>query len=353
MADVTEGLGTPDAGEEVNSDHGFEAAMAAKVGKTEEFEGREPTLSTSIAEGLIEAGAGASAIEEPEVEEVEEDDLEEQEEQEEPEEESAPDPWQVRYEEAQKVIGRQGNELGQERQARQALEQRFAAYEARSAPSSQLSGEQVQEVADDMIVEHGEVQAALSALNQDPSERLYKAVMRSWAMEDPIAAQDFNLEYREAKRGASQPQGPTTDPWVEGQKQAASITAAFSQVKEEAKDWDTIESFMLPALEEVPQRVASMVGSRDPEERLDGVRIVADRARLLSNGSTASVKAKQAEVSKAKKKSATVVSGSMRPVATPTATGANMTSEERQAEFKKQLMAQETTSVHEGLTYAK
>lgn len=380
MANVAEGLGTPAPGENVNSEAGFEAALAAKTGRTEELEGREPSLSTSIAEGLVEAGTAAArdeggrfAASEPEEQEGEEETPADDEEQEdEGDGELSPEVQNLlakhdgnaeaalaealeRHKNAESLIGRQGNDLGKLREELAELRgevkaQRELAPAAQQQQAQPLSTEEIEE----MIAEHGGQAVALWAVNNRPD--LYDRVHRIWRVDEPDDAADFRLEYKlhqqrlelEAARApANQP-----DEWVAAQKQQATINQALAAVSSEAEDWDAIAPHMLAALEQVPQRVAAMIVSTDPEERLDAVRIVADKARILSVGKAAA-KTKQTEAATARKKSATVASGSLRPAGKPGGGSEEMTSEERQAAFKKALLAEQTTSVNEGLTYAK
>lgn len=373
MANVAEGLGTPAPGEEVNSEAGFEAALAAKTGRTEELEGREPTVSTSIAEGLVEAGTEAAAAEE--VEEVEETPAE-GEEQEEVEDEGDPSPdvqallekhdgdaeaalaeALERHKNAESLIGRQGNDLGKLREEIAELRGEVKAQRELAPAAQQQAQPMSSEDLEEMVAEHGGQAVALWAVNNRPD--LYDRVHRIWRVDEPDDAADFRLEYKlhqqrlelqAAQAAATGQQQP--DEWVAAQKQQATINQTLAAVSTEAEDWDTIAPHMLAALEQVPQRVAAMIVSADPEERLDAVRIVADKARILSVGKAAAT-TKQKEAATARKKSATVASGSLRPAGKPEGGSEEMTSEERQAAFKKALLETQTTSVSEGLTYAK
>lgn len=372
MANVAEGLGTPAPGENVNSEAGFEAALAAKTGRTEELEGREPVLSTSIAEGLVEAGTEAAAAEE--VEEVEETPAEGEEQEVEDEGEPSPDVAALlekhegdaeaalaealeRHKNAESLIGRQGNDLGKLREEIAELRGEVKAQRELAPTAQQQAQPMSSEDLEEMVAEHGGQAVALWAVNNRPD--LYDRVHRIWRVDEPDDAADFRLEYKlhqqrlelqAAQAAAGTQQQP--DEWVAAQKQQATINSTLAAVSTEAEDWDTIAPHMLAALEQVPQRVAAMIVSDDPEERLDAVRIVADKARILSVGKAAAA-TKQKETATARKKSATVASGSLRPVSEPGGGSEEMTSEERQKAFKKALLETQTTSVSEGLTYAK
>jgi hypothetical protein len=378
MADVNEGLGTSEAGESVNSEAGFEAAMAAKVGRSEELEGREPRMGTSIAEGLEVAGepkrdeAGRFAAEAPEPEAVEPE--EPTDEVEEPEGETPDelaallaqhdnDPLKAlaaveeRRKNAESLIGRQGNDLGEERRAREALEARLAALEQSTtqpmtaAPA--LSTEQIEE----MVSTEGGFNAALWAVNNRPD--LYEKVHRAWALEDPDAAADFRLDYKlhlqQQAFDARLAQVQAPDPYLVSQKTQAGINSTLSTLADEVGDeWKTIAPHMMTALESVPQRVLAMVNSEDGEERLDAARIVADKARLLAGSELrAAAKAQQAAAGTERKKAATVLGAGQRPAAPAAAEGQAPDRDAAIAAFKKELLGTETTSVNEGLTFAK
>lgn len=381
MANVAEGLGTPAPGENVNSEAGFEAALAAKTGRTEELEGREPTVSTSIAEGLVEAGTTAARDEQTgrftpagEEQEGEEETPAEGEEQEEVEDEGlSPEVQSLlekhdgdaeaalaealeRHKNAESLIGRQGNDLGKLREELAELRGEVKAQRELAPAAQQQAQPMSSEDLEEMVAEHGGQAVALWAVNNRPD--LYDRVHRIWRVDEPDDAADFRLEYKllqqrqelQAAQAATGTQQP--DEWVAAQKQQATINATLGAVSTEAEDWDTIAPHMLAALEQVPQRVAAMIVSDDPEERLDAVRIVADKARILSVGKAAAA-TKQKETAVARKRSATVASGSLRPAGKPEGGSEEMTSEERQAAFKKALLETQTTSVSEGLTYAK
>ena len=380
MPDVAEGLGTPEAGEEVNAPGGFEAAIAAKVGRTEELEGREPILSTSIADGLVEAGTAAERDAagrfKPAAEQEEEGKLAEDEgttDEGEPEDELSPEVESLlekhggdaeaalaeaiqRHKNAESLIGRQGNDLGKLREEIAELRgevraQRELAPTAATQEQPPMSNEELEE----LVAEHGGQQVALWAVNERPD--LYERVHRIWRVDEPDEATDFRLEYklhqqRLELQKAQAPAGVQQDEWVVAQKQQAAINSSLATFASEAADWDTIAPHMTAALEQVPDVIAQMVASEDPQVRLDGISIVADKARILSVGK-AQATAKTKELATARKKSATVASGSLRPVSPAAGSEEEITSEERQRRFKEELLKTQTTSVSEGLTFAK
>ncbi len=377
MANVNEGLGTPEAGESVNAPGGFEAALAAKVGRTEELEGREPVLSTDIAAGLVEVGTTPrsedgrfKSADEVEEEETPAEDEEEVEEEEGAEEGLSPEVQSLlekhggdaeaalaealeRHKNAESLIGRQGNDLGKLREELAELRGEVRARSeqpATPAANQALSTEDLEE----MVSEHGGLQAALWAVNNRPD--LYEKIHRIWRVDEPDEAADFRLDYKlhqqRQELTAQQPAAPQTDEWVAEQKRQATINSSLATFASQAEDWETIAPHMTAAIEQVPAIVAQMVASQDPQERLDGIAIVADKARILSVGK-AQVSTKQKETATARKKAATVASGSLRPAGKPEGGSEEMTSEERIKRFKEELSKTQTTSVSEGLTYAK
>lgn len=370
MANVNEGLGTPAAGENVNSESGFESALAEKVGRTEELEARPDVPSTSVADGLVVAGTEPKPAPESEVE-LEDEDTPDDDEDAGGSSEleallekhggnaiAALAEVEDRRKNAESKIGQQGNEMGQLRreldELRGEVKTRIELAPTQTAPLPSVSADDLEE----MIAEHGGMNTALWAVNNRPD--LYDKVHKIWRVEEPDEASDFRLDYKlhvqkqELEKATATAAGQP-DEWVASQKQQALINQALSAVQAESpEDWPLIADHMLAALEQVPQRVAAMVVSDDADERLDAVRIVADKARIISGAHlSAEGKKKTNELALERKKSATVASGSMRPVTPPGSENGEMTSEERQAAFKKALMETETTSVTEGLTYAK
>lgn len=382
MANVNEGLGTPEPGENVNSEAGFEAILAQKVGRTEELEAREPQLGTDVAAGLTEGTAAARDAAgrftaQADEEATEEETLEEPEDEEQEVEEGedgdvspeleallakhngdalkAMAEIETRRKNAESKIGEQGNAMGQLRRELDELR-----GELRARTETQPVGQQnlpdipVDKI-EEMIEEHGGLNVAIWAVNNRPD--LYERVHRVWRVDEPDEAADFRLDYKlqqqrlelEKSRGGAQP-----DEWVASQKQAAAINQTVEDFASKTADWQAVAPHMLAALEQAPARVQKMVNSEDPEERLDGVSIVADKARLLAAGKLgATAKEKQTAAARERKKSATVASGSLRPTGPPGSDSEEMSSEERIKAFKKELMETETTSVSEGLTYAK
>ena len=122
--------------------------------------------------------------------------------------------------------------------------------------------------------------------------------------------------------------------------------------------WAHIAPKMIEALETMPKNVGEMIASNDPEARLEGARLVADRAARMAGpmaaapAAAATTTEEGVPASVARKLSgASVATGALRPAAVVPAT--EQTKEEAIAAFKKELLETETTNVASGLTYAK
>lgn len=277
------------------------------------------------------------------------------------------------------LLGRQGQELGEKR----ALEDKVtklegmvevltASRQAESAvsPLAGLSDDQVEERATSLVSDKGYATAATEAANlahTTGDERLYRDVFEAWQLEDPFTAVDFHNDFRnwqrEQRTAAAAPAAVAEEPWVADARQNAlnnTIEQSFQALAAERggkEGFGPIAPFMDAALDQMPENVAAMIASTDPEARLSGLRIVADRATLLAGASvetTPAAEVKGTEPSpevQRKLSGAAVATGALKPPAQRTDAPQNR--EEAVAAFKKELMETETTSVASGLTYAK
>lgn len=381
MSSIAEGITEAGAEENVNSESGFEAALARKTGATLP-EGRQAT-DTSVADGLETVEPGTQPRDgvgrftaQADTPDADEPDTSEEET---PEDEGDPlhdDPavaaFLARHNgdtdaalraavEAQSLIGRQGNELGTLREQQARLEGQLQALMAQGQQPQMAPVQLTAEDIENMVEEHGGLETARwAAANGDRS--LVDAVVRVWkdVDADPFDALAFRQDYllyeqeqrRAAEAAAQQPPAASpTDAWVQSQVQTQAITSTLDAFSTEAKDWEAIAPHMLTALEQVPKRIAALVTSDDPEERLDGVRVVADKARALAaveRSASPAASSGRADAVRA----AQVVTGSLRP-SPQRQSGEPKSSAEIHAEFKKALLETETTSVSEGLTYGK
>ena len=275
--------------------------------------------------------------------------------------------------EAQSLIGRQGAELAQTREAMAELKGRVDALTATTtAPQApQMSDEDIEEAAAQQIAQRGFEGAATEAANLsiklNGDERLLRSVYDQWVLEDTWAANNFLADFRAWQRSqAATPATAEPDAWVEEQKTTQGMNATFAALMSEiGKDAfaaiTTVaegqeSSALAQSLDQQPKAVIDLVTSDNPEDRLAGTRIVADRAMLLV-GATATPAA-VTEVTEPgmpesvarKLAGAAVATAGLRPV-TPAQGGEETSREDAIKQFKQEIVAAETTSVASGLTY--
>lgn len=386
MPSVSEGLSTPGLEENVNSESGFEAALARKAGTTEVLEAREPELSTSIAEGLtvgtddpirdLQGRYAAAAGDTPEEDEDTPDEG--------TDEGAAPDldpsvaallekhggdpvaalaELNERFTNAQTVIGRQGNELGQVRTEVAELRGRVEGIASVTAqqPQQQLTADDISE----MVASSGGASTAMWAV-QNGDDNLVEAVVREWAKQnelegegtfEPLAFRQDWLAFK-AKQAQPAPQvTPQRDPYAQRLEQVDQMSGALGVLQSQSADWDTFAPHLMAALEASPKAVLEMVNSHDPQVQLDGMSLVADKARVIASTTAAATTASgdaAREAATQRKLAAQVATGSLRPVAGERDAGTEeQQSAARVAAFKAALLATETTSVADGLTFGK
>lgn len=272
------------------------------------------------------------------------------------------------------LLGRQGAELGKTREELAELRGMVTALtatrqaETNVSPLAGLSDDQVEERAQSLVESKGYAAAATEAANlahTTGDERAYKAVIESWQLEDAFTAMDFHADFRQwqkdQKVAATAPAEP--EPWVLDAKQTAlnnTIGQSFAELAAERggkEAFAPVMAHMDAALDQMPENVAAMIASADPEARLAGLRIVADRATLLAGASTAATTVETPNdgalppAVQRKLSGSAVATGALKPpAATPSAP---QNREEAITAFKKELLETETTSVAAGLTFGK
>lgn len=387
MANVMEGLTQAPPEENVNSEAGFEAALARKAGTTDALEGRETTnVGTTIADGLtvgtdddplaaLRARYEEQAGDTPNADEEETPDEEDTEEA----QTSDVDPnitallakhggdpvaalaeLNDRFTNAQSVIGRQGNELGQVRQEIAELRGELRGVTSSiSSPAAQVTTDDISE----MISSRGGANVAMWAI-QNGDDALVEATIREWAKQnelegestfEPLAFRQDWLAFK-ASQNAPKPteDAPTRDPYAARLEQQEQMSGALGVLQAQSPDWETFAPHLMTALENSPKAVLEMVTSQDPQVQLDGMSLVADRARVIAASKAVATTTATEEASRAaaeRKRAATVASGSLRPVEERQTE--EQSSEQRVAAFKAALLATETTSVRDGLTFGK
>lgn len=385
MANVNEGLEQPAADEKVNSEAGFAAALA---GKGVEPDKDENTSDTSVALGLetIEPGkergpdgrftaktetpAPAQDTSNTAAQAI-----------------TTDDPALAAYlgkyggdvekalqaaVEAQSLIGRRDEEREQLRERLAKMEGTVEALSRQpQAPAPPvLTDEQVEERAASLVsAKGGWVEAATVAANEahaSGDSRVYDSLVEQWALESPIQAARFDTDFQLWKREQAAPKTEAApDPWVEEQKASTGINATMKAIMAEiGKDaFEAIttvgadgESLMIKALDSMPPQVGQMVADDDPQIRLAGAKIVADRAMLLA-GTTTKTDVQEVtdegmpESVRRKLSGASVATAGLRPA--PAAPQGQVSKEDAIKTFKEEIMAAETTSVASGLTYGK
>jgi hypothetical protein len=378
MANIAEGLSQKPE-EDVNSHAGFEAAMARKG---VEPEAGESSTDTSIASGLTTVEPGGQARDEdtgrfaaaPAAEDKPADTStpagEEPVVEEDPEVKAflakyGDDPQKALKAavELQSTLGRQGSELGTLREQIAELRGMVAATQQPAAAPAIMTDDQIEEQSSALIQSRGWQDAATAAANHEHATgdgRLYRSIFEQWNLEDPFSAQTHLADFRAWQREQSRPQAAAADPWVEGMKAQTSVEGTLEALSKEVgpEIWAHIAPKMIEALETMPKNVGEMIASNDPEARLEGARLVADRAARMAGpmaaapAAAATTTEEGVPASVARKLSgASVATGALRPAAAVPAT--EQSKEEAIAAFKKELLETETTNVASGLTYAK
>lgn len=268
--------------------------------------------------------------------------------------------------EAQSVIGRQGTTLTQTREELARLQGIVETLQHATPAGPVLSTEQVEERAVELSNGQGYFGAATQLANESlppalggvNDSRTYDALLRNWAIEDPISAQRFDLDFQLWKRDQNTP-APAQDARLGAVLESAEVSgiaAVISAVATEKGDaWAAIEPHMNAALEQVPPAVLALVASSDPAEVLAGTRLIADRAQIIAlTAAPASAAALQAAADAAVARKAAgsqVATGSLRPA--EVLAGSPASKAEAIAKFKQELVAADTQSIADGLTFGK
>lgn len=264
--------------------------------------------------------------------------------------------------EAQRLIGRQGNELGEIRRRLDEIDQRSA-----TAPQASPTHPHYNPMAVDVeaVVENGDAEGfALQLIDAmeagDPNaSALYDRLMASWVETEPWKAQRLANAYQETRiermleRRLSQ---------TESQVRETALESSLANARDEAAtrhpDWDALQGTIVDLLDDdtVPEVVKLMVVGGTPQEQAQGIDILAGLARGIRAPQLAAEAARTASLTaperEAQIRAAHVASGGLR-VAAPAAPGAEQGQdalEEAKARFRERILRTETTSVSEGLT---
>ncbi len=367
---VTDGLTEGDEGVDVNTLGGFEAAMA-KLG-VEPEEGDESSTDTSVANALTTAPAEEQTPDPPEATPAKTDTPAEAAPADTATEDPAVAAFLAKYDgdaskalkaavEAQSVIGRQGQEMGTLREQIAELRGMVTAQAASATAAPPMTQEDAESRAAELVAEQGYHAAATMLVNESlksGDSKAYDALLANWVLENPIAAQRYDLEFQLWKRDQDAP-APKADPTlsrVKADQEVNDIATTLGTLAQERGDaWASIAPHMDAAIDHVHPTVAALVASNDPDDRLAGARIVADRAAVLAAKATPAAPVKSAaeiaaEAATARKVAGSrVATGSLRPVTTEVATPEQRT--EAIKAFKDELLGTADTSVARGLTY--
>lgn len=265
------------------------------------------------------------------------------------------------------VLGRQGDELGRLRP----LEEKIANLEGQitaltaTAPAAPAAPE--------TFVSEAQIREAITS-GEDPSETavgvmdwviknapdMIEETERIWAEFDPYAALAFRqdriqFEAEKERQGASPTPTAASDEvttWVQEQRTKETVntalTAAFKDVPE--ADREALKPLVLAELQSAPQYEKDAINKGDLATKVAAFTNIVTRAQSkVVREATATVAEQAAAEALAGKEKATVLHGGQQPPATPE-------SEERTPEMvskllRDALLATETTSVADGLTY--
>lgn len=399
MADTREGLGGGDGHENVNTDAGFLAALAEQAGTTvpEETLDRVQESDRTVNGGLTEESAqtpnrddiGRFAKSETAAEPGKEAEGAApaeakpagQEEQTDPElqallerhggDASAALADALRQnKEAQSLVGRHANEVGELRAAQAKLEGRLEELSRQKATPEPapvpITAADIQNL-EQKTLDHGGQQMMNWVVNNRPD--MIEQAIDVWAQDDPVAAGRFAVRYemnlaasqqtRTAETTTAQPNETLALMARERELGAslAEVKTAMSQTPEGVARWDTVKDHLVPALadDSTPSIIKNAVVSEDAATRLQGISALVSLAEGRAiREATARATEEQAATTAAAKANARVATSGSRPVEARQP-AEEETPEDRAARlerFHQALMKTETTSVRDGLVYA-
>lgn len=365
---ITEGEQTPEITQDLETDQGFTDRLAEKLGK------EAPTLdspSTDVQSGLTfdepqprnergqfipkaeaaegqEPPAAPAEGETPPVEPVEGS--------------GAPPPaepseadrlaaLEKQLQDAQEMIGRQANEIGQ-------LRQQPPAPVPTPMPMPMIT----QEVADQVyeFVEKSGFQAAMQWAAANGGPQMMEVVLDAGDALELPEARDFRInlavEQRLLEREAQQRQ--QRDPYVQQLEQRDVMTQVVTKVKDDIPDFEVLKPHFEKAIQDGGAVLATLMASNDPQQVEQAVRLAANVARGYAATELAAAAAREAAAKQpareAMKAAAQVATGSARVTGSgETGDGAvtQQAREEAIAQFKRNIFDAPGTSVADGLTY--
>jgi hypothetical protein len=376
MADVNEGLEEVD----VNSQTGFERALAARgLGPLEPESERadedrfvpgqipspeSPALSPAAPVAPPEEPPGQAAVEPEPVEPGVDPAVAAFLEQHGGDQQAALEALVRERDNAQSLIGRQGNELGDLRQEVAHLTGRLDELsQVASEPVPEPMTAELQASLETMFDEQGAPQAMAWLADNRPD--MIEAGISVWAEQDPFQAGRFAARYdnflqEEQANLAVAQESEQIDPVYENmyaREQFSMLTeAARAELNVDDNSWPIIREHVVPAFNDqaTSPLIQNAIISPDPGTQLEGMKAIVQLAQgraIAAATQAAEAQAQQEAAAEAeqRKQAATVISGSLQPVPEGKPLD-EWTREERINAFKQSLLAPPSTSVMHGLT---
>lgn len=370
-----------------NTDAGFNALLAEKVGRELSSEDLEKISGsdTSVAAGLVEEESAQTRDDKgrfaPAAPVETEGAAPEGAEQEDPVEKLAASLLEkhggdtgaaladaVRQQkEAESLIGRHSEEVGNLRKQNEDFAAQLARLEGKyegftqARPDPATGGPPVTFDQLEQGFASGEENAGRATMQWVLDNRfdLMDDAVKIWARYEPFEAALFQSRFeRELDKGMEQKPAtaPAEDPRLQTVLLRESLNTALTEAKQGFSDseWTAVRPFINEAMDSAPETVQNMLVSSDPALQKQGMGLVTELAkgRAIASAIT-KLKADDAAAAAALKQGAQVITGTQRPAAPAGKPTGEMTRDERLKIFKDELMAAETTSISEGLTYSK
>lgn len=393
MANTAEGLEQVSNGEQVNSEAGFAAALAAKGVEPDKstasdtsvaggLETVEPAQARDPGTGRFVAKEAAAPAQDTSQGQGADTSTGEQFTSDDPAVAAFLAKYDGNLEEAikgaanaQALIGRRDEE--REQMARDLAEMKgrldgLTAGQQGQQQAQFLSDEEVEERVTNRIASQGYLGAAKEAAEWHTAsgdDRPLRAIFDMWNVEDPWAATNFIADHRAsqavAKVQQAAPAAQGADPYVEDLKAKDAMTQSFAALKGKIGEEQFAaltavgqdgESPLTRALATMPQPVVELVTADDAATRLSGLELVYDRARAggLVSAPTPAATQEQGMPDSVRRKllGAGVATAGLRPAPAAQDGGSGtQTKEQALAAFKSAIVEAETTSVASGLTY--
>lgn len=256
--------------------------------------------------------------------------------------------------EAQKLIGRQGNENGELKAQLAKLEGRLdqiALTPATPQPQWQMMG---RDGIDEAFANDLPGNVVSWAVNAGAPDAQIESILKVWGEDDAYSALQMRQEWMAWKAGVAAASKPApvvdndTAAYVKTQRENERMEASMASVASEFEGVSDFQEYLFRAMEESPKLVKAGLVSADNDEQKDALRLVFGKARDIAANEIA--KQNRATQSVTSKQKARVLQGSGGTPAKPIAEGDKS---EAMASFKASIMEAPNTSVASGLTFGK